>query len=135
MPCIIDLIVQKKAQSWIVFEDAHFIAFLDTKPLFPGHTLLSPKIHIQTLYELPEALICSFFLLAQKLGKAVETGMKAEGSFLAINNTVSQSIQHLHLHLVPRNKGDGLKGFFWPRTGYRDDQHLVETQKRIKDAL
>lgn len=134
-PCVIDLIVNKKNEAYIVFEDEHFIAFLDHRPLFPGHTLLGPKTHIGTLYDLPEALIHPLFILTQRLGKAVEKGMKATGSFIAMNNIVSQSIPHLHIHIVPRNKGDGLKGFFWPRTKYENEEHMVKTRDNIKHYL
>lgn len=110
--CIIDLIVKKQEKAYIVFEDEQFIAFLDFRPLFPGHTLLSPKEHFQTLYDLPAQLTARFCGLIQLMGKAVEQAMGARGSFIAMNNKVSQSIPHLHAHIVPRNKGDGLKGFF-----------------------
>ena len=135
MDCIIDLIIKKQAKAYIVFEDADFVAFLDHRPLFVGHTLLAPKKHIKTLYDLPEALIQPFFTLTQKVGQAVEESMQAAGSFIAMNNTISQSIPHLHVHIVPRNKGDGLKGFFWPRTHYRDEAHIIETQEKIRHAL
>ncbi len=130
--CIIDLIVEKVEPASIVFENADFIAFLDHHPLFPGHTLLSPKKHIKTVYELPETLIPPFFTLMQRIGKAVEKGMQASGTFIAINNKISQSIPHLHVHIVPRNKGDGLKGFFWPRTRYQNQEHVSHTQEKIK---
>ena len=112
--CIIDLMVAKKEQAYIVFENQQFIAFLDHRPLFPGHTLLAPKNHYKTLYDLPDSMVGSFFILTKKIGTAVEKAMQATGSFIALNNIVSQSIPHLHVHIVPRNKHDGLKGFFWP---------------------
>ncbi|HRD70194.1 MAG TPA: HIT family protein [Legionella sp.] len=133
--CIIDLIVIKNEKAYIVFEDEHFIAFLDHHPLFHGHTLLAPKQHFTTLYDLPAHLVPPMFLLTQKLGRAVEKAMRAEGSFIAMNNTVSQSVPHLHAHIVPRNKRDGLKGFFWPRTRYSDEFQMCEVQEKIKEEL
>jgi histidine triad (HIT) family protein len=133
--CTIDLIVKKTEKAVIVFENEHFIAFLDKRPLFLGHTLLAPKEHYKTLYELPQELIQPLFLLTQKIGIAVEQAMEASGSFIAINNTVSQSISHLHVHIVPRNKQDGLKGFFWPRTRYENEDQMQEVQKKISKLL
>ncbi|KTD52544.1 Histidine triad (HIT) protein [Legionella quinlivanii] len=133
--CIIDQIVAGKEKAYVVFEDEQFIAFLDHHPLFPGHVLLSPKTHIANFDELPIALVEPLFILAQKLSKAIIKAMQASGSFIATNNKVSQSIPHLHIHIVPRNKGDGLKGFFWPRQRYRNDAHLLETQRKIIDCL
>jgi len=133
--CVIDLIVEKKEKALIVFEDEGFIAFLDSRPLFLGHTLLAPKMHIQTLYDLPDSMLSPLFSLTQRIGRAVEKAMGAAGSFIAMNNTVSQSIPHLHIHIVPRNKHDGLKGFFWPRTHYKDEQHMQEVQEQIKHQL
>jgi histidine triad (HIT) family protein len=134
-PCVIDLIVKKQEKAYLVSESEHFIAFLDHHPLFPGHTLLAPKHHVRTLYDLPDELIGPFFHLAKQLAAAIEEAMGASGSFIALNNKVSQSIPHLHVHLVPRNKGDGLKGFFWPRTRYLDEAHCLEVQEKIKHCL
>lgn len=133
--CIIDQIIAKELKAYVVFEDDNFIAFLDHHPIFPGHTLLSPKVHYETIYDLPENLVKPLFTLTQKIGKAVELAMDAQGSFIAMNNIVSQSIAHLHIHIVPRNKGDGLKGFFWPRTRYQDDAHFFQTQQKIIQTL
>ncbi|MCE3045540.1 HIT family protein [Legionella sp. 16cNR16C] len=133
--CIIDLIVAGKEKAYVVFEDEQFIAFLDHRPLFPGHVLLSPKTHIANFDELPITLVEPLFILTQRLSKAIIKAMQASGSFIATNNKVSQSIPHLHIHIVPRNKGDGLKGFFWPRQRYRNDVHLLETQLKIIDCL
>ncbi|KTD13612.1 Histidine triad (HIT) protein [Legionella gratiana] len=130
--CIFDLIVAKKEQAFFVFEDESFIAFLDSRPLFPGHTLLVPKAHIKTLYELPDTKVSSLFLLTKRIGRAVEKAMDAAGSFIAMNNTISQSVPHLHVHIVPRNKQDGLKGFFWPRTHYENEVHVREVQEKIR---
>lgn len=125
----------KKEKSFIVFEDENFISFLDSRPLFPGHTLLAPKVHIKTLYDVPDSMVLPLFLLTQRIGKAVEKAMEAAGSFIAMNNTISQSIPHLHIHIVPRNKQDGLKGFFWPRTHYKDEEHMREVQEKIRHQL
>jgi histidine triad (HIT) family protein len=98
--------------SPIVFEDDSTLAFLDHRPLFPGHTLVIPKQHFETLVDLPSAMVPTFFWNVQLLSRAVERAMDAEGTFVAMNNRVSQSVPHLHVHVVPRRKKDGLKGFF-----------------------
>jgi histidine triad (HIT) family protein len=121
--------------SAIVFEDSISLAFLDNRPLFPGHTLLVPKQHFETLEDLPAEVIGPFFTNVQVLARAVESGMNAEGSFVAINNRVSQSVPHLHVHIVPRRKKDGLRGFFWPRQKYKDDAEMAEAQAAIQKAL
>ena len=121
--------------SAIVFEDSVSVAFLDNRPLFPGHTLLIPKEHYATLEDLPIEVIGPFFTNAQVLARAVERGMSAEGSFVAINNRVSQSVPHLHVHIVPRRKKDGLRGFFWPRQKYKDEAEMAEAQAAIQKAL
>jgi histidine triad (HIT) family protein len=123
------------SQSIVVFEDAISLAFLDYRPLFPGHTLLIPKDHYETLADLPANLIGPFFANVQRLAGAVELAMTAEGSFVAINNRVSQSVPHLHVHIVPRKKGDGLRGFFWPRQKYRDEEQMRQVQAAIVGQL
>jgi histidine triad (HIT) family protein len=123
------------SKSVIVFEDAISLAFLDHRPLFPGHTLLIPKVHCETLADLAANLVGPFFANVQRLSGAVERGMEAEGSFVAINNRVSQSVPHLHVHIVPRKKGDGLRGFFWPRQKYRDEEQMRTVQAAIRAAL
>lgn len=115
----------------VVYESGDVVAFLDSRPLFPGHTLLMPRRHVETLDDLPDELVAPLFKAARLLSRAVETGLEAEGSFVAINNRVSQSVPHLHVHIVPRRRKDGLKGFFWPRQGYRDEAHMTE----VRDAL
>ena len=107
-----------EAAAAVVFEDEATLAFLDHRPLFPGHCLLVPKTHYETLSDLPEALVAPLFANARLLAGAVEQAMESEGSFVAINNRVSQSVPHLHVHIVPRRKKDGLRGFFWPRGKY-----------------
>jgi histidine triad (HIT) family protein len=128
-------IASRGLSSAVVFEDPVSIAFLDNRPLFPGHTLLIPKDHYETLADLPADLLGSFFQNVQSLARAVEKGMHAEGSFVAINNRVSQSVPHLHLHIVPRRKKDGLRGFFWPRQEYKDDAEMEQARRAIENAL
>ena len=110
------------------------VAFLDHRPVFRGHTLLVPREHVVTLPDLPAALRDPFLAAGQRLATAMVQGLGAQGSFVAMNNTVSQSVAHLHLHVVPRTKGDGLRGFFWPRTKY-GDREIHEYGDRIRDAL
>jgi histidine triad (HIT) family protein len=123
-PCAFCAIARGDEPGWVVLEDEHCVAFLDRRPLFPGHALLVPRAHVETLLELPPELVGPFFAGAQLLAAAVQRGCTAEGTFVAINNRVSQSVGHLHVHVVPRRKGDGLRGFFWPRTRYRDGHHM-----------
>ena len=117
-----------------MLETDDLVAFLDTRPLFKGHVLLVPRDHLETLPDLPAAQRDGFLAAAQRLATAVKDALGAQGSFLAINNTVSQSVPHLHLHVVPRTKGDGLRGFFWPRTTY-DDGEAAAYADRLRDAL
>lgn len=128
-------IIAKQANANIIYEDENFISFLDIRPLFLGHCLLIPKTHFVTLYDLPDEIIQELFLLAKRIGKAIEIAMQAKGSFIAANNVVSQSVPHFHLHMVPRNVGDGLKGFFWPRTNYASAQEMHDIQLKIHHAL
>lgn len=118
-----------------MLEDGDSLAFLDHRPLFPGHCLLAPREHHQTLVDLPEALVGPLFANARRLAAAVERALDAQGTFVALNNRVSQSVPHLHVHVVPRRRGDGLRGFFWPRTRYRDDAHRAEVAAAIRSAL
>lgn len=111
-------IASGKVPAEIVFRDAHAVAFLDHRPLFPGHVLLCPVEHYQTLADLPDSLLAPVSRLIKLLAIAVENALGAEGSFVAINNRISQSVPHLHVHVVPRRKKDGLRGFFWPRQKY-----------------
>jgi histidine triad (HIT) family protein len=121
--------------STAVFEDQNSLAFLDHRPLFPGHCLLVPKEHFETLNDLPTQLTGSFFGNVQLLSRAIETAMEAEGTFIAMNNRVSQSVPHLHVHVVPRRKKDGLKGFFWPRSKYKSEDEILDVQQRIRTAI
>ena len=121
--------------SYIVFEDSISLAFLDSRPLFPGHVLLIPKEHFETLADVPGPTLGPFFRNVQLVASAVERGMQAEGSFVAINNRVSQSVPHLHVHIVPRKKKDGLRGFFWPRNKYKDEEQMKQAQAAVRNAL
>jgi histidine triad (HIT) family protein len=132
--CLFCDVATKNAPASIVFEDEHVCAFLDIKPLFFGHTLVVPKQHIVTLPELPAKDVAPLFNVVQRLSLAVPKAMGAQGSFVAMNNTVSQSVAHLHVHVVPRTKGDGLKGFFWPRTKYRSDAEREAVRAKIAAA-
>lgn len=135
MKCVFCEIAKGLVPAEIVWRDENTLAFLDHRPLFPGHVLLIPIEHHATLSDLPENLLRPLFQATQRLQRAVEGAMEAEGSFVAINNRVSQSVPHLHVHIVPRRKGDGLKGFFWPRKPYESDAHLRETGDNIRRAL
>ena len=134
-PCKFCQIASGELSSFVVFEDSISFAFLDNRPLFPGHTLLVPKDHYETLVDLPETLVGPFFGNVQALARAVEQGMEAEGTFVGINNRVSQSIPHLHVHIVPRRKKDGLKGFFWPRQSHPDEEQMKHAQAAIRRAI
>ena len=135
MTCLFCEIAAGRLPAEIVWRAPHAVAFLDHRPLFPGHVLLIPTEHVETLTDLPPEQVGPLFLAAQKLTTAVERAMSAQGSFVAINNRVSQSVPHLHVHIVPRTKGDGLKGFFWPRHPYSSEEALHETGRKIREAL
>jgi histidine triad (HIT) family protein len=128
-------IVADAAKAHAVFESDDVLAFLDHRPLFPGHTLVVPRAHHETLADLPSGAVEPLFLAARLLSRAVAEAMDAEGSFVAINNKVSQSVPHLHVHVVPRRKGDGLRGFFWPRQPYDGPAAIADTQRRVRDAV
>jgi histidine triad (HIT) family protein len=132
MSCLFCGIVNGEVSASVVFEDDLAIAFLDHRPLFHGHCLLIPRQHFETLTDLPVEMIGPFFQNAHLLARAVETALEAEGSFVAMNNRVSQSVPHLHVHVVPRRRKDGLKGFFWPRTKYEDQEQMRAVQKLIQ---
>jgi histidine triad (HIT) family protein len=119
----------------VVFEDEHSIAFLDHRPLFPGHALLIPREHYETIWDLPDELVGPLFANAKSLSAAIREAMGSQGAFIALNNVVSQSVPHLHVHLVPRNRKDGLRGFFWPRRKYDSDEHMAETAAAIRGVL
>src|SRR5881392_239284 len=133
--CAFCATIRGEERAYIVFEDDISLAFLDRKPLFPGHCLLVPKEHFETLADLPAPLIGPLFQNAQLLERAIEGGLAADGTFVAINNHVSQSVPHLHIHLVPRHHKDGLKGFFWPRQRYPDDATILSIQTTLRSTI
>ncbi|HUR36561.1 MAG TPA: HIT family protein, partial [Terriglobales bacterium] len=135
VPCLFCQIVTKQVPAHYVLENENCVAFLDTRPLFHGHCLIVPRIHCNDLLDLPAVAVGPFFSDVQRLAAAVERAMGAQGSFVATNVKVSQSVPHLHVHVVPRSKGDGMKGFFWPRTTYRDDEEMASTAARIRQEL
>ena len=128
-------IVAGERPAHVVLDDDLVVAFLDTRPLFAGHVLVVPRAHVETLSDLPVDQVGPYFERVQRLAAAVRAAMEAQGSFVAMNNTVSQSVPHLHVHVVPRTKGDGLKGFFWPRATYDSDDHAAEIAAHIAAAL
>jgi histidine triad (HIT) family protein len=133
--CLFCRIVTGEVPAVVVYEDDNSVAFLDHRPLFHGHTLLVPRKHVETLGELPVSLVGPFFKTAQLLSRVVEKALDAEGTFVAMNNRVSQSVPHLHVHVLPRRKKDGLKGFFWPRTKYKNEEEMLEVKKLIASEL
>ena len=133
--CAFCQIIYGAESASIVFEDGLSLAFLDRRPLFPGHCLLVPKAHYETLADLPASLVGPLFQNAQLLERAIEEGLAADGTFIAINNRVSQSVPHIHIHLVPRHFKDGLKGFFWPRQRYQDEAAMRQVQDTLSEAL
>jgi histidine triad (HIT) family protein len=135
VPCIFCEIVSAERPAHRVLDDSASVAFLDTRPVFPGHVLLVPRAHIETLADLPPELVAPLFANVQRLARAVEVALAADGTFVAINNKVSQSVPHLHVHIVPRKKKDGLRGFFWPRHKYESDDDAARLATRIRDAL
>lgn len=134
-PCVFCAIVGGDEPAHVVLDDDAALAFLDVRPLFPGHVLLVPREHHETLTDLPPEQVEPLFSRARLLAGAVEEAMGAKGTFVAMNNRVSQSVPHLHVHVVPRTKGDGLRGFFWPRTRYEGDDDMAEVAARIRAAV
>ena len=134
MSCAFCAIAGDEEPAHVVLEEDELVAFLDRRPVFKGHVLLVPRVHVVTLPELPAGLRDGFLAAAQRLSAAVVEGLGAQGSFVALNNTVSQSVPHLHLHVVPRTKGDGLRGFFWPRARYAEGE-AAEYAGRLRGAL
>ena len=133
--CLFCSIAEGETDAAIVWSDDDFTAFLDFRPVFKGHVLLVPRQHVVTLPDLPASLRDPFLAVTQRLASAMVTGLGAQGSFVAVNNTVSQSVPHLHCHVVPRTKGDGLRGFFWPRTKYADASERDAWAARVSAAL
>jgi histidine triad (HIT) family protein len=132
--CLFCGIIAGTIPATIVLETDDVVGFLDVRPVFKGHTLLVPRKHVVTLSDLPESLMVPLFSAAQRVADAITSGLGAQGTFVAMNNVVSQSVAHLHVHVVPRTKGDGLRGFFWPRTKYADGE-AEEHAAKIRAAL
>ena len=134
-PCAFCAVVDENAPAHVVHRDDETVAFLDVKPVFPGHVLLVPRLHVTTLADLPTASVPAFFALAQRLERAVESAMDTPGSLVLINNVVSQSVPHLHLHVIPRRPKDGLRFFLGPRHPYRDPDEAASVAQRIGERL
>jgi histidine triad (HIT) family protein len=128
-------IIAGEIPAHFVLDTDDVVAFLDHRPLFPGHTLVLPRAHVETLADLPEDRVGPFFRQVQRVEGAVRTAMEAQGSFVAENNVVSQSVPHLHVHVVPRRRKDGLRGFFWPRTRYASDGEMAAVAARIAERM
>lgn len=121
--------------SHVVLDDEVALAFLDHRPVFKGHTLIVPRRHVETLADLPDDVVGPFFARAQRVARAMEVGLGSGGSFVAINNRVSQSVPHLHVHVVPRTRGDGMRGFFWPRTSYTSEDEAADYAVKLRAAI
>jgi histidine triad (HIT) family protein len=137
MTCVFCSVIAGERPAHRVLEEDGVLAFLDIAPVFPGHVLVVPTTHHETLGDLPPSELPHLFGAARRISRAVEDpeGLAADGSFVAMNNRVSQSVPHLHVHVVPRRRKDGLRGFFWPRTRYESDDEMAETATRIAASL
>ena len=133
--CLFCAIARGEQPAHVAYKDELFVGFLDHRPLFHGHVLLVPREHVDTLLDAPPELLGPLAAATQRLSVAVRDAMEAEGVFNAVNNVVSQSVPHLHVHVVPRRRKDGLKGFFWPRTRYASDEEASEVATRIRGRL
>jgi len=133
--CVFCAIAGGSTEAGLVHADDHVVAFLDRSPVFKGHVLVVPRAHVETLPDLPADLLAPFFAVVQRIAAAVPLALDAHGTFVAMNNVVSQSVPHLHAHVVPRRRKDGLRGFFWPRTRYDDDADADAYAERIREAL
>lgn len=133
--CLFCSIVAGDAPAAVVLDEPHALAFLDARPVFVGHVLVVPRVHRDTLVDLPVDELGPLFETVQRLAAAVRDAMGAQGTFVAMNNVVSQSVPHFHVHVVPRTKGDGLRGFFWPRVRYDEDAQMETTAAAIRRAL
>ncbi len=133
--CVFCQVIAGEAPADVVLDEAETVAFLDVRPLFPGHCLLVPRAHHETLGDLPDEMVAPLFGAARRLARAVENAMDAHGSFVALNNRVSQSVAHLHVHVVPRRRKDGLRGFFWPRQHYESPDEATKVAASIRAAL
>ncbi len=133
--CIFCRIISGEIPADTVYSDKHVVVFLDAKPLFPGHVLIVPRVHYETLTDLPRELLEPVYGCVQRVATVMETALGAEGSFTCNNNKISQTVAHLHIHVIPRKKGDGMSGFFWPRHGYTGDAHRAEVVEALRKAL
>ena len=133
--CAFCAIIAGTVEAQVVFEDEVSLAFLDNRPLFPGHSLLVPRDHLETIWDLPDALLAELFANARLLSAAVREAMEAEGAFVAANNVISQSVPHFHVHVVPRNRRDGLRGFFWPRRRYGSEAEAEAAAAAVRAAV
>jgi histidine triad (HIT) family protein len=124
-----------RVPAHIVLADDETVAFLDARPVFKGHVLIAPREHVVTLADLPASHVGPFFSRVQRVSAAMPAALGCQGTFVALNNVVSQSVPHLHVHVVPRTRGDGLRGFFWPRQRYASDDEAAEYAARLRDAL
>ena len=133
--CLFCSIIAGTTPAQIVLDTPDVVGFLDIRPVFKGHTLIVPRAHVPTMVEMSDEVMVPLFGAARSVADAVRTAFGAQGSFVAVNNVVSQSVPHLHVHVVPRTKGDGLRGFFWPRTKYADDTESAEYAGKLRAAL
>jgi histidine triad (HIT) family protein len=133
--CLFCSIIAGTTPAHIVLDTPDVVGFLDIRPVFKGHTLIVPRAHVPTMVEMSDEVMVPLFGAARSVADAVRTAFGAQGSFVAVNNVVSQSVPHLHVHVVPRTKGDGLRGFFWPRTKYADDTEAAEYAGKLRAAL
>ena len=133
--CVFCAIIAGDVPATMVMRDDDVAAFLDARPLFKGHVLVVPRGHVPTLYDVPPAALGTLFAAVQRIARAVEAGLGVDGTFVAMNNKVSQSVPHLHVHVVPRKRKDGLRGFFWPREPYADDAEREAFAAKIRAAL
>ncbi len=133
--CVFCQIIAGERDAWAVHETAESLVFLDRRPLFPGHCLVVPRAHVETLDDLPDPLVGPFFSEVRLISRAVQHALEAAGSFVAANNRVSQSVPHLHVHVVPRNPKDGLRGFFWPRNPYESQEQAQEIRDRLQRSV
>ncbi|MEV6268743.1 HIT family protein [Kribbella sp. NPDC051936] len=133
--CLFCSIVAGTTPAQIVLDTPDVVGFLDIRPVFKGHTLIVPRTHVPTMVEMTDEVMIPLFGAARSVASAVRTAFTAQGSFVAVNNVVSQSVPHLHVHVVPRTKGDGLRGFFWPRTKYADTAEAEEYAGKLRAAL
>jgi histidine triad (HIT) family protein len=133
--CVFCRIAAGEVPADFVLDDGEFVAFLDARPVFKGHVLVMPRRHYVTLADLPVPAVGPLFERVRLVSAALPAALGAEGTFVALNNIVSQSVPHLHVHVVPRTKGDGLRGFFWPRQRYASEDEAQDYARRIRDAL